>query len=190
LLELDSHPEHQLNNSSSMPRPTYTLYTPEASFRAFPILIAAEYNGVAVTVNTTDTEAIVKQSPMNTLPILSVESKDGSGESALIGSSAAATRLLASVRSDSGLLGRTALEAATIATWMDWCTSSVELPACIWFYPVAGYMPFNAAAYVDTTKIAMYLLCGLDSFYSLSSLFSIIPFMVVTKKPRLIWVTP
>ena len=30
--------------------------------------------------------------------------------------------------------------------WMDWTASQVELPACILFYPILGYMPPNDAA--------------------------------------------
>ena len=51
-----------------MPRPSYTLYAPEASFRAFPILIAAEYNGVQVDVNTDVTNSV--KSPVGKLPVL------------------------------------------------------------------------------------------------------------------------
>jgi elongation factor 1-gamma len=120
-----------------MPRPTYTLYVPEASFRGFATLIAAEYNGVTVQVNTDVANA--SKSPVRKLPIL--ELTDGT----CIFSSQAATRFVASIRRDTGLMGQSAADAACIDAWMDWCTADVELPACLWFYPVAGYMPFNAA---------------------------------------------
>jgi elongation factor 1-gamma len=124
--------------SNTMPCPTYTLYVPEASFRAFAILIAAEYNGVTVSVNTDLANA--SKSPVRKLPIL--ELNDGT----CICSSQAATRYVANIRHDVGLMGHSATDAACIDAWMDWCTADVELPACVWFYPVAGYMPFQQAA--------------------------------------------
>ena len=124
-----------------MPRPNYTLYVPEASFRAFAILIAAEYNGVTINVNTDISNA--SKSPVRKLPILELND----GETCIF-SSQASTRYVASIRHDVGLMGQSAGDAATIDAWMDWCTADIELPACVWFYPVAGYMPFNAAAYV------------------------------------------
>uniref|UniRef100_A0A7S2VCF3 GST C-terminal domain-containing protein n=1 Tax=Entomoneis paludosa TaxID=265537 RepID=A0A7S2VCF3_9STRA len=45
------------------------------------------------------------------------------------------------------MTGSTIGETAAIDSWMDWAAQDLELPACVWFYPVAGYMPFNAAAY-------------------------------------------
>jgi hypothetical protein len=133
--------KYKTNQFKIMPRPTYTLYVPEASFRAFAILIAAEYNGVTINVNTDISNA--SKSPVRKLPIL--ELNDGK---TCIFSSQASTRYVASIRHDVGLMGQSAGDAATIDAWMDWCTADVELPACVWFYPVAGYMPFNAAAYV------------------------------------------
>jgi elongation factor 1-gamma len=65
---------------------------------------------------------------------------------AIIFSSQAAARYMAGLRRDSGLTGNTLTESAAIDAWMDWAGQDLELPACVWFYPVAGYMPFNAAA--------------------------------------------
>jgi elongation factor 1-gamma len=118
--------------------PAYKLYAPEASFRAFSTLISAEYNGVTVTVDT-DLKAASK-SPVGKLPILELPS----GE--IIFSSQAAARFIAGLRRDSGLTGNTLTDAAAIDAWMDWAATDLELPACVWFYPVAGYMPFNQAA--------------------------------------------
>jgi elongation factor 1-gamma len=38
-------------------------------------------------------------------------------------------------------------EAAAIDGWMEFAANELELPACVWWYPVAGYMPFNDKAY-------------------------------------------
>lgn len=121
--------------------PSYTLHAPEASFRAFSTLIAAEYNGVTVTVDT-DLKAASK-SPVGKLPVLVLPN----GE--VVFSSQASARYMAGLRRDSGLTGTTLTEGACIDAWMDWASTDLELPACVWFYPVAGYMPFNQAAYVN-----------------------------------------
>lgn len=152
-----------------MPRPVYTLYTPEASFRAFPILIAAEYNDVSVTVNTATTANAATLSPVHKLPLLQVDATSASlysNQAATIFSSAAATRYIANLRTDTGLTGSSSnsassTEAATIDAWMDWCQTDVELPACLWFYPVAGYMAFNPTVYVF---IMYYLFLQFDVF--------------------------
>lgn len=117
--------------------PLYKLYTAEASFRAFPILIAAEYNDVSVEA-IADLSSASKVSPVGKLPVLVTENGDS------IFSSHAAARFVAGLRRDTGLLGSGTLkETAAIDAWMDWAATDVELPACVWFYPVAGYMPFN-----------------------------------------------
>jgi len=122
---------------SAMP-PQYTLYTPEASFRAFATLIAAEYNGVDLAVST-DAKAASK-SPVGKLPVL-----ECSDTKAVIFSSHAIARFVGNLRGDSGLMGSTPTDASAIDAWMDWCATDLELPATVWFYPVAGYMPFHKA---------------------------------------------
>ena len=121
--------------------PTYTLYAPEASFRAFATLIAAEYNGIDVTVST-DTSAAAK-SPVGKLPLLELPGDTGGG---VIFSSHAMARYVGGLRTDMGLTGHTAVDRAAIDAWMDFAAHDLELPACVWFYPVAGYMPFHAPA--------------------------------------------
>lgn len=119
--------------------PTYKLYAPEASFRAFSTLIAAEYNGVSIDVST-DLKAASK-SPVGKLPLLEMPN----GRDCIFSSHAMA-RFVAGLRRDAGLVGNTLNEAAAIDSWMDWAAQDLELPACVWFYPVAGYMPFNQPA--------------------------------------------
>lgn len=134
------HQSSKLNKVKSIMPPSYILYTPEASFRAFATLIAAEYNGVNVDVVTNVTAEDAK-SPVGKLPVLETPS----GEK--IFSSYAAARFIAGLRRDTGLTGSSPSEAASIDAWMDFAAQEVELPACVWFYPVAGYMPFNANSY-------------------------------------------
>lgn len=120
--------------------PTYTLYSPAGSFRAFAPLIAAEYNGIDVDVVTEGIEAAVaSMSPTGKAPLL----KTPQG---VIFSSHAMARFVAGIRRDTGLLGNSLQEQAAVDAWMDWTAQDVELPSCVWFYPVAGYMPWNEEA--------------------------------------------
>lgn len=127
--------------------PTYKLHAPEASFRAFATLISAEYNGVSIDVSTD--LAAASQSPVGKLPLLALP--DGQ----VIFSSHAICRFVAGLRRDSGLTGTTLTEAAAIDAWMDWAAQDLELPSTVWFYPVAGYMPFNPAAYVLVPSVCV-----------------------------------
>lgn len=120
--------------------PAYTLYTPQGSFRAFAPLIAAEFNAIDVYVETKGLETIAgSKSPTGKLPVL--ETPRGT-----LFTSYAIARYLASLRTDSGLLGSSFQERTSVNHWIDWASCEVELPACILFYPVAGYMPDDPRA--------------------------------------------
>jgi len=119
---------------------TYTLHAPAGSFRAFKALIAAEYNSIPVTVADFNPSTLAALSPTSKAPIL--ETPQG-----VIFESNAIARYLAKMRRDTGLAGETLFEEAAVDSWMDFAANEVELPACVWFYPAAGYMPFNEAAY-------------------------------------------
>ena len=120
--------------------PSYTLHTPAGSFRAFPALIAAEYNGIDVSVAEFDAEKVAKMSPSGKAPVLDLPN----GQQLF--SSHAIARYIAGIRRDVGLTGGSLADAAMVDAWMDFASSELELPACVWFYPVAGYMPYNEAA--------------------------------------------
>lgn len=119
---------------------TYTLHAPPGSFRAFKALIAAEYNAVDVTVADFDADTVKALSPTGKAPVL--ETSTG-----VIFESNAIARFLAKIRSDTGLYGNGVFEQAAIDAWTDFAANEIELPASVWFYPVAGYMPFNKDAY-------------------------------------------
>jgi len=152
--------------SPSQAPPKYTLYTAEASFRAFAVLIAAEYNGVSVATVTGQAAATkgAALSPVGKLPVLQAACSDTNNSSsstatnAIIFSSHAAARYVGGLRSDTGLLGCGATDRAAVDAWMDWCATDVELPATVWFYPVAGYMPFHAARCVCVFSVVGVLL--------------------------------
>lgn len=112
---------------------SYTLHAPEASFRAFAALIAAEYNGVELDIQT-DLSAASK-SPTGKLPILEVTK---GSSSTTIFSAQAIARYIASIRRDTGLMGNGLSAQAAIDAWIDFSAQDLELPACIWFYPVSS----------------------------------------------------
>jgi len=124
---------------------SYTLYTDKGNFRAFKALIAAEYNLVNVDVpefklgQDNKTAEFLKKSPLGRVPVL--ETASGS-----IFESNAVARFVARIRNDTGLYGSTFVESAQVDSWIDFTSHDIELPATIWFYPVLGMLPFNAAA--------------------------------------------
>ena len=119
---------------------TYKLHAPAGSFRAFPALIAAEYNGIDVeAVADFDADAVSKMSPTGKAPVLETSSGN-------LFSSHAIARFLGGLRRDTGLQGQTIQEAAAVDAWMDWSSMEIELPACVWTYPVLGYTAFRKDA--------------------------------------------
>ena len=113
---------------------SYTLYAPEASFRAFAALIAAEYNGVELDIQT-DLSAASK-SPTGKLPLLEI-TKGSSSSTTVIFSAQAIARYIASIRRDTGLMGTGLSAQGAVDAWIDFSAQDLELPACIWFYPVS-----------------------------------------------------
>ena len=111
---------------------SYTLHAPDASFRAFAALIAAEYNGIELDIQT-DLSAASK-SPTGKLPLLEVTK--GSSTTSIFSAQAIA-RYIASIRRDTGLMGNGLSASAAIDAWVDFSAQDLELPACIWFYPVS-----------------------------------------------------
>jgi len=125
-----------------MPPKAYNLHAPEGCFRAFKILIAAEYNGITVNIPTFNTKKVEKISPTGRAPVL--ELPNGT----TIFDSNSIARYVARLRRDSGLMGDgSMLMEAGIDSWVDFCVNEIEIPACVWWYPAAGYMPFDENAY-------------------------------------------
>jgi len=121
-----------------------TLHTYIGNFRAFKALIAAEYNGININipkfemlVDNKKPEFLAK-SPLGRVPVLDTPS--GS-----ISESNSIARYIARMRRDTELIGATLFEEALVDQWIEFCSHDLELPATLWFYPVIGYMPANAA---------------------------------------------
>lgn len=123
---------------------SYTLYTDAGNFRAFKILIAAEYNNVEIAVPEfavgTDniTPAFLKKSPLARVPVL--DTPQGS-----LFESNAIARYVARLRNDTELFGQTFFDSASVDTWIDFAAHDIELPATLWYYPYLGIAPYNAA---------------------------------------------
>ena len=122
--------------------PSYTLYSPQGSFRAFAPLVAASYNGIDIKVVTDEKveDTIKTKSPTGKAPILEVST---TGDNSVIFSSHSIARYVAGLRSDTGLYGFNHQNQIAIDSWMDWIAQEVELPCCMVFYPIAGIMASN-----------------------------------------------
>ena len=119
----------------------YTLHAPAGSFRAFKILIAAEYNGIEIDIPEFDASVATALSPTGKAPVLQTPS------GGVIFESHSIARYIARMRRDIGLTGNGSIvEEAAVDSWCDFCANNLELPACVWWYPVAGYMDFQQAA--------------------------------------------
>ncbi|CAN0411698.1 unnamed protein product, partial [Phaeothamnion confervicola] len=121
------------------------LLTYPGNFRAFKILIAAEYNSVAIEVPEFNHPADNKtpefraMSPLGRVPVL--QTPQGS-----LFESNAIARYVARMRRDTELCGVGFFQSGAVDSWIDFCSHELELPATVWYYPVIGYMPYNDAA--------------------------------------------
>lgn len=122
---------------------SYTLYTPPGSFRAFKILIAAEFNSIDIDIPEYDYEKVVSMSPTGKAPVLELPS------GAILFESNSIAKYIAKLRKDTGLMGQNGSfqEKAMIEQWCDFSANVLELPACVWWYPAVGYMAFSKEAY-------------------------------------------
>jgi len=119
------------------------LHTYPGDFRAFKCLVTARFNGVAVETNpdfkvdVTPKEAWFKKlSPLGKVPVL--ETPQG----ALLESNAIA-RHIARFRNDTELFGTSFFENALVDSWIDWSQNELEIPVCMWIYPIFEFLPPN-----------------------------------------------
>jgi len=125
-----------------------TLYAFAGDFRRFKAEIAASYNGITLTTpefvhgthdNTPEFQA---KNPMGKVPLL--ETPEG-----VIFESNAIARYVAGLRRDSDLLGASYYEAGLVDSWLDFCSNEIELPACLWTYPVLGLSETDPALFAE-----------------------------------------
>jgi len=122
-----------------------TLHSEKGNFRAFKILIAAEYNKVDIATTPdfkvgvdTKTEEFLKLSPTGKVPVLATPQ-------GAISESNAIARYIARYQRDSQLYGSSFFESGQVDQWVDFSSHDLELPVTLWIYPLLGYVPFNAA---------------------------------------------
>lgn len=133
-----------------------TLYDFKGNFRGFKALIAAEYAGVSVTVSDF-TDSARALSPLGKAPVLSTP----------LGSvfeSNAIARHISRLNASSELLGSSFQSSSQVDSWVDFAAHELELPACMWVYPVMGHMPYNAAAHAKAKEDLARSFATLDKF--------------------------
>lgn len=102
------------------------LYTDLGNFRAFKVLIAAEYNSIEVELPDFDPKKdaksaeFLKKSPLGRVPVL--ETPSGS-----IFESNAIARYVARIRRDTELYGVSFFESGQVDSWIDFSAHEIEL---------------------------------------------------------------
>ena len=140
----------------------YTLHTEAGSFRAFKILIAAEYNGVNIAIppfkaGDNEKPAFLAKSPMGKLPVL--DTPAGS-----LTESSAIARYIAGLKQDTDLTGASYFDSAKVDSWVSFCATQLELPCTLWTYPVLGFMGYDAATAAKAKTDVAAALKVLDSY--------------------------
>lgn len=121
----------------------YLLHAPSKSFHSFKIIIAAKYNNVIIRIpDTLDVAYIARKSPIGKGPLLVLPNE----KDVIFGSNTIA-RYIAKIGNNSGIMGKSSMQSAVIDSWIDWCVTRLEVPVCIWWYPVAGYTSYHQAAF-------------------------------------------
>nr|CAD7590674.1 unnamed protein product [Timema genevievae] len=117
-----------------------TLYTYPENFRAFKILIAAQYAGTNVKVSpdfvfgeTNKTKDFLNKFPLGKVPAF--ETSDGK----YLTESNAIAYYVANAQ----LRGQTEPEKAQVLQWLGFADSEILPASCAWVYPILGVMPLN-----------------------------------------------
>jgi len=121
-----------------------TLYTYPENFRAYKILIAAQYSGAHVKVDqdfvfgeSNKSESFLKKFPLGKVPAF--ESADG--KLLLTESNAIAYHV-----ANKQLRGNTPVDEALILQWLGFADSEILPASCSWVFPVLGILPLNKQA--------------------------------------------
>ncbi|KAK4290429.1 hypothetical protein Pmani_036659 [Petrolisthes manimaculis] len=117
-----------------------TLYTYPENFRAFKVLVAAQYSRAKVNVDknfvfgeTNKTDAFLKKFPLGKVPAF--ETSDGK----YIFESNAISWAVANEQ----LRGKTPMDQAQVVAWMNFADNEVLPASCTWVFPCLGIMQFN-----------------------------------------------
>ncbi|XP_012169313.1 elongation factor 1-gamma [Bombus affinis] len=117
-----------------------TLYTYPENFRAYKVLIAAQYSGAQVNIaydfvfgETNKTEAFLKKFPLGKVPAF--ETYDGK--------CITESNAIAYYVANDQLRGKTDLERAEIIQWFGFADSEILPASCAWVFPLLGIMPYH-----------------------------------------------
>ncbi|XP_014665057.1 PREDICTED: elongation factor 1-gamma-like [Priapulus caudatus] len=120
-----------------------TLYTYPENFRAYKILIAAQYSGAKVELakdfkfgDTNNTDAFLKKFPLGKVPAF----EDDTGVT-LFESDAIARYV-----GNATLRGTTGADAAKICQWVEFGNNEIYPSAATWVFPCLGVIQFNKQA--------------------------------------------
>jgi elongation factor 1-gamma len=126
-------------------------YVPDAKHKAHKALIAAKFNGIALTEQAFDLAKDAKKpafaefNPLGKVPFLQTDT-------GCIASSNAIARYVARCRADTSLYGKCFDDEGQIDTWMEFCTYELEIPLAVWLYPVLGLMEAPEASKTENAK--------------------------------------
>jgi len=114
-----------------------TLFTYPENFRAFKVLIAAQYSGAKVNVDnsfvfgeTNKSDSFLKKFPLGKVPAF--ESNNGE---CIFESNAIAMAV-----ANEQLAGKTAIDKAHIVQWMNFADNEILPASCTWIFPILGIM--------------------------------------------------
>ncbi|KZC14480.1 Elongation factor 1-gamma, partial [Dufourea novaeangliae] len=117
-----------------------TLYTYPENFRAYKVLIAAQFSGAQVKIaddfvfgETNKSEAFLKKFPLGKVPAF--ETNDGK--------CITESNAIAYYVANDQLRGKTELERAEIVQWFGFADSEILPASCGWVFPLLGIMPYN-----------------------------------------------
>jgi elongation factor 1-gamma len=126
-------------------------YIEEQAYKAQKALIAAKFNGIALTAQKFDfakegkKPAFLAMNPMAKVPFLETDM-------GCIAQSNAIARFVARCRADTGIYGNSFDDEGQIDTWMEFSTYELEIPIAVWLYPVLGLMEQPPAAASENAK--------------------------------------
>jgi elongation factor 1-gamma len=125
-------------------------YVDQTIYKAQKALIAAKFNGIAVTQKKFDPKdaekpSFIEMNPMCKVPFLQTNT-------GCISSSNAVARYIARCRADTGLYGYCFDDESQIDTWMEFCTFELEVPLNLWLYSVIGVIAPPPAEKMEESK--------------------------------------
>lgn len=137
-----------------------TLYTYPENFRAYKVLIAAQFSGSQIKIaddfvfgETNKSEGFLKKFPLGKVPAFET------GDGKCITESNAIAYYVANDQ----LRGKTDLERAEIVQWFGFADSEILPASCAWVFPLLGIMPYNKQTVEHAKDDVKKALCALNS---------------------------